>query len=168
MRYLPGHLAAMFYHSSTDPDAASLMRQMNLPDWLFPHFAGKDPAQRGIEPVIQQFYNGAPLGDGSYWHRLMVVPWRLWITPAISWGILIAALFGAVILLAVLFRRQWSDNERLPFPLCTVFIALVDPPQKGKWVNELFHSKIFLDHRNGHLCHSRGSGVAFVFPQGCA
>src|SRR5262249_50138330 len=129
--------------SASSSDAADLIRQLNLPDWMFPKFASKDPAARGAEQVIQEFYNGAPVGDRSIWHRIEVVPWRLWITPAISWGIFLSALFGAVVLMGILFRRQWSENERLPFPLASVFVSLIEEPKPGHWINDLLRSKVF-------------------------
>src|SRR5690606_5276119 len=36
MRYLPGHLVAAFGHAAIHHESAELLRQLNLPDWLWP------------------------------------------------------------------------------------------------------------------------------------
>jgi hypothetical protein len=45
--------------------------------------------------------------------------------------------------MAVLLRKQWAVNERLPFPLAQLQLALIAPPEKGKFLNSLFRSRSF-------------------------
>jgi hypothetical protein len=145
MRYLPGHLVAFFDLSSTHPQYAELMRTLHLPDWLFPHFASNDPASRGSEAVATQFYSRVPVPEGSgFITRLMAVPWRAWLVPAIAWGIFVGALLSAVVCLSALFRRQWVENERLTFPLATIYASLVESPAPGRSFNSMLRSRVFL------------------------
>jgi hypothetical protein len=51
--------------------------------------------------------------------------------------------FGAVMCLMVVFRRQWVENERLPFPLASIYLSLIEPPEPGRAFNALFRSRAF-------------------------
>ena len=54
MRYLPGHLTAVWQDADDSPQSLELLKQLNLPDWLFPTMADKDPALRGSDPVVTE------------------------------------------------------------------------------------------------------------------
>src|SRR4051812_34865901 len=49
MRYLPPQLVGLWYWGGSYPDHANLLRDLNLPDWLFPAFSSTDPAERANE-----------------------------------------------------------------------------------------------------------------------
>ena len=59
------------------------------------------------------------------------VPWAAWAKPLASWGLLWAAMFGTMFALAAILFRQWSDREKLTFPL-TVFPLLFTEPDKDR------------------------------------
>jgi hypothetical protein len=63
-----------------------------------------------------------------------------WATPIFWWSAFICVLLGSMLCLNVLLRRQWVDNEKLPFPI--VFLPLeitrVDPESGPIWRNRLF------------------------------
>ena len=144
-RYLPGHLLAPFYWSAQRPEYAAAMASYGLADWLFPTFASADPAARGNDPVVQHFYGRIPpTGDDSLFARVAAVPWGAWVMPLATWGIFLFLLLTAVLCLTVIFRRQWVENERLAFPLATVYGALIEPPEPGRAFNRLFRSPAFL------------------------
>ena len=144
MRYLPGHLVAFWHHSANDADAASLMRQLDLPDWIFPTMPSADPVLRGNDPVVSDFFNRVPPpADPTFLTRFAAVPWRAWLRPALTWGAFLAMLYGTVLCLMAVFRRQWSENERLPFPLASVYLSLIEPPEPGRALNKLFRSRGF-------------------------
>jgi hypothetical protein len=52
-------------------------------------------------------------------------------------------MYGAIICLSVIVRRQWVENERLTFPLATIYLALIEPPAKSNAFNSLFRSRAF-------------------------
>lgn len=143
MRYLPGHLAAFWHHSTTDRDAGQLMSQLHLPDWLFPTFETTAPADRGSESVARDFFLAGGVKDRSLAGRLAAVPWSAWLIPAISWGVFLAGLWGSLLCIAAIMRQQWEENERLPFPLATVYLALIEPPPPGRAFNELMQARSF-------------------------
>jgi hypothetical protein len=77
------------------------------PDSWIPH----DPATPdapGARP-IEWFYSGMPPGES--------IPWGAWVTPFFTWLIPLACFFALMFGVCLLLRRQWSERERLPFPL---------------------------------------------------
>ena len=62
------------------------------------------------------FYEGLPAGAAF--------PWGSWIVPLFWWGCFFFAFFAANLCLVVVFRRQWMDYERLPFPLAAGLLEL--------------------------------------------
>lgn len=143
-RYLPGHLVGIFYWSAQRPELATLVDGLNLPDWLFPTFANKDAASRGAEPIVTQFYARVPLpADSSFMDRVGATPFGAWLIPLAAWGVFAGLGAGAILCLSVIFRRQWVENERLPFPIATVYGTLIEPPAAGQALNRLFRSRAF-------------------------
>ena len=82
-----------------------------LPTWLIV----KDRA------ALQAFYEGADetTSAAGYWHA--------WLYTMSFWVFFFAVFVGVVLCLSVLLRRQWSDRERLNFPLTQVPLAMTDP-----------------------------------------
>lgn len=143
-RYLPGHLVGPFYIASQNPQHAELLRSMNLPDWLFPTFESTDPATRGTESIVQDFYGRIPLqGQDTFLNRLSLVPYGAWLRPLAMWGIFVGLMLSALMCITVIFRRQWVENERLPFPIATVYGTLIEPPENGCAFNRLFRQRTF-------------------------
>ncbi len=143
MRYLPGHLVAPFGHAAIDRPTADLLNLLDLPDWMWPTMESDDPAERGRDPVVSNFFWPVRIEKDTFLNRVKAVPWSAWAQPAVSWGVFFAALFGAVVCLSAIFRRQWVENERLPFPLATVYLSLIEPPPKGRALNDLLRSRLF-------------------------
>src|SRR5439155_448583 len=70
-------------------------------------------------------------------------PYLAWLKPAFTWGIFLAALYGALLCMVVLVRRQWYENERLSFPLAQIYLSLLEEPESGRSLNSLLGNKIF-------------------------
>jgi hypothetical protein len=86
------------------------------------------------------------------------VPWGLWITPLIMWGLFSLALAICYFMLGVIVRRRWSDRERLRYPYATISFALCDDfktttPNKSMWKNKFLWI---------------GAFIAFIFRMGMA
>jgi uncharacterized membrane protein YidH (DUF202 family) len=143
MRYLPGNLVGYWNWAAFDNSARELMTKLNLPNWMFPTFHSADPALRGNEHVITDYIGRAPTNSDTFAAHWKAVPWALWRTPAIAWGILIGAVFGGIMCLMVITRRQWVENERLPFPIASIYVAMIEPPDEGKAFNTLFSNRLF-------------------------
>jgi hypothetical protein len=143
MRYLPGHLVSFFEHAGSDPSSRQLMQQLDLPDWLFPTMDPGDPQERAIDPVVRGFLYGTNREHDGIAGAFDAVPWRAWLTPAITWGGWLVLMFGTLLALMAIFRHQWVENERLPFPLAQVYLSLLEPPEEGRAFNALFRSPVF-------------------------
>jgi hypothetical protein len=87
----------------------------NLQDWLFPSNVGDS---------VGRFYQGMPPGEQ--------LPWEVWFEPLFWWFALLIALLGACFCLGVTLRRQWSERERLTFPLAELPLMLVQDPEPGR------------------------------------
>jgi len=80
---------------------------------FFPHLPGQlipwDPGGGPRQPVVVALYEGLHYGEP--------IPWVPWVGPLLRWLAVVLLIFGGFACLAALLRRQWSDNERLSFPL---------------------------------------------------
>ncbi len=76
-----------------------------VPQQLVPWNTAGDPRQ----PLIIGLYEGLHYGEP--------IPWGAWIPPLAHWTVIIFLMYAAFICLATLLRAQWSDHERLSFPL---------------------------------------------------
>ncbi len=134
MRYLPALLVGLPTAAADRPEFAKILTEtVNLPRWLLPDYPddAKTPRDIANSDVYRQFVARSP--DGS-------IPWAAWLTPLATWGVFIALLWGLMAFLCLLVRRQWVENERLAFPLATVYGALIEAPEPGRAVNALFRS----------------------------
>lgn len=78
----------------------------------------------------------------GFWRGNMdKVPWGEWILPIIIWTLVYLAGFFLAVCLVTVVRRQWTENERLGFPLNEPVLALVgeeDHESAGSfWNNSL-------------------------------
>jgi uncharacterized membrane protein len=143
MRYVPATLIAIHAQAAENPVDARLVDAAQLPGWLLPTFDKADAASRGRESVVVD-YVGRTQGDRQSWlDYARAVPWSRWATPAASWGVFAIGLFGMGLLIPIILQRQWAENERLPFPLATVYLALIEPAEPGRALNSLFRSRLF-------------------------
>ncbi|MGD0114101.1 MAG: DUF6785 family protein [Armatimonadota bacterium] len=110
-RLLPTMVGANYY-----ADPGNRWEQLFYPyikSWMVPWDPGAGPHQF----VVNAFYEGLKEGE-----RL---PWRAWMLPLGAWMILALSIFAAFFFLATLLRRQWSDNERLSYPLVQLPVEMI-------------------------------------------
>jgi len=84
-----------------------------LKPWLVPF----DPQVREPQPVAKDFYEGLHYGEP--------LPWGAWLAPLGAWTAFAFLLFGLLLCLGVILRRQWIDHEKLSFPLVHLPLELV-------------------------------------------
>ncbi len=53
--------------------------------------------------------------------------WRLWLAPAVAWGGFAFVLLFVMLCLNALFRRQWTDEAKLSFPIVQLPLELSRP-----------------------------------------
>lgn len=103
--------------------------KMNMTRWLFP-----DPVGRGGDAFAGDRFQAKLLPGES-------IPWGAWLAPALTWGSLLMCAYLAMVGMSLILVPQWRKNERLAFPLLTVFGALIEEPKPDRFFPPLFRSK---------------------------
>jgi len=132
MRQLMPAMTALRYFAAPENHYAQFAA--DLPAWVAPQG----------EEVVRTFYEGADNG---------VVPWSAWTVPLAFWTVLMLALNASHFGLVCLFRRAWTEGERLSFPLADLAVQLADPQADGAVEGGLLRNKLFWT----------GVGVAALF-----
>ena len=157
MRYLPPALVSPFYNGLTDHTFLGLLEQMHLPAWVFPAMHGDGPAQWKNSPVVIDYI--------GRWTEAGPPPYAAWVRPVLTWGLFLAALYGSLLCLVAIVRRQWFENERLAFPLAQIHLALIDDPEPGRLVNvTLRHRSFWVAFALVFALHA-WNGLGLYFPK---
>ena len=157
LRYLAPTLVVPFAQAPNKPDFMAALEQMHLPRWLFPAFASDRPRDWASDPLVWGF--NLRLGDDE------PVPYRAWLAPIVAWGIFSLAMYAGLLCLCAIVRRQWFDNERLPFPLAQIQVALIEAPPPGRFFNSVLSRRSFwLAFAAVFLLHI-WRGLAKTFPK---
>ncbi len=135
MRYFPSSLVMPWFHARSNYDFAKLLSSLNLPDWLFPTMNESSVTGRSNDPVVWGF--------AYRWIDAGLAPYAAWVVPAVAWGVFLFALYGALLCMVTIVRRQWHENERLQFPLAQIHLALVEQPAPGRSFNSVLSSRSF-------------------------
>jgi hypothetical protein len=118
-----GIVTAPTYFATAENRWADLLLQ-HLPGW------GVVDRQATIP-----FYEG--LAEGGS------VSWGHWVGPLFWWG----SFFGAVLVsnacISVILRRQWMENEKLPFPVATVLLELTGVSGSRGTLQVLLKDRLF-------------------------
>ena len=91
------------YFDTPQMETAELVA--DLPDWYGPTDT----------EAIRQMYEGTDEG---------VVPWATWVRPLGVWTVFLMLLYATGLCAVTLFRKQWSENERLRYPLLLIPLDL--------------------------------------------
>jgi len=94
---------------------------------------------RNRAEAVRAFAGG--IGDGRRHIAFSQIPWRVWTRALVFWVPLILSVWLAVIALAVVVHRQWSDHEKLRYPIATFAHALL--PEPGKAGSSVFRNRLF-------------------------
>ncbi len=89
----------------------------HIKKWLVPFDTEQGPNQF---PALR-FFEGLREGE--------TIPWLAWAIPLLAWGVLVFLVIFAFLCIATILRRQWVDNEKLPFPLVQPPLELVRDEQ---------------------------------------
>ncbi len=119
-----GTMAAPRYYASPENRWLDLIFEY-LPWWMYPVDA---------PGVVDRFYTGLNPNE--------VLPWGAWLGP-LFWALSAAFAMTAIgVGLTAIFQKQWTDHERLSFPLAQVPMALTEgfdqrpgwPPFMKNWM----------------------------------
>jgi len=120
---LLGLLMSLNYFANPANDWANIFFPY-LPQHLLPWDTGGGP----LQPVVMAFYEGLHYGEP--------IPWQLWAWPLLRWTVVVLVVFGAFTCLATILRAQWSDNERLTFPLAQLPIEMLKAEEGGPFYRQ--------------------------------
>ncbi len=134
MRYWPGSLAGPLQLAREGGDRLALIGWLDLPSWIWPDLPGTTARERSLSPVIGALYSRWMADSNPAW---------AWVVPVLAWGVFLGALATALLCMAVIFRRQWVENERLAFPLAQIPLALIEPPADGSAWNATLRRRGF-------------------------
>jgi hypothetical protein len=157
MRYFAPSLVAPFFQARANPQFLQLLDAMHLPKWAFPSFSGDKPSDWMIDPIVNG-YMGRWTGKG--WP-----PYWAWVRPALTWGVFLFALYGALLCLLTIVRRQWFENERLPFPLAQIHLALIQQPEPGRLFNDILRKRSFWIAFTAVFLLHGWNGLSKYFPE---
>jgi hypothetical protein len=115
---LIGLLTALNYYANPANNWQSIFFA-HIPRELVPW----NPDGQPLQPTILAFFEGLHNGEP--------IPWQPWLGPLARWLAVVLLVFGAFISLATLLRAQWSDNERLSFPLAQLPIEMLRAEEGG-------------------------------------
>jgi hypothetical protein len=128
LRFFFPALTALRYFATPENKYGELTS--HLPSWFAP----------SSEEAVRRMYEGA---NGQ-------VPWDVWLTPLVAWGVFFLLFFFVMWCLLALFYRHWTENERLTFPLVDLALQVSGDDAAGTPLNL----------RGGGLSLIRGGGAS--------
>ncbi len=114
MVYVVGQMAGATAYAPKDESWNELIYPY-LKEWMIPR---DPPVDSGQAMPVDWFMNGLPVGEK--------VPFGPWLLPYMYWAFMTLCIFGLMYSICAVLRRQWSDRERLPFPLVQVPLEMVE------------------------------------------
>ncbi|MFW6189722.1 MAG: DUF6785 family protein [Planctomycetota bacterium] len=131
--YLVPGMTAPYYHANEANQlharVCPILEKLPVHRWLF----AVDP--NGGHIAIEKFWAGIP--DGA------PIPWQPWVRPLIWWGLFVMALFGVMIAVVSIMRKQWVDHEHLSFPIAQIPAELVSAAARPRHSSTVLHSRAF-------------------------
>jgi hypothetical protein len=119
-----GMISVPYYRATPENQWAELVHP-HLPTWLTPSNEGG---------AMKWLFEGLPVG-----HE---VPWDVWYVPLFWWLSLIAAITIVSVAIATILRKQWSENERVAYPMLGPPVSLADAadsdPEESLFARRLF------------------------------
>jgi hypothetical protein len=112
-----------------------------LPDWLVVH----------DRDVLRGYFEG----DSTLYKTKHVMAW---LPPVLSWSGFIIVLWTILMLMSVLLRKQWMENEKLSYPVVQLPLALTSNP-KG-----FFKSRLMWIGFGISAAIDIWNGFAFIYP----
>jgi len=103
------------------------------------------------EKAITWFFEGIPKGEK--------LPWGPWIKPLSIWIFLILFIYLAMIFIMIILHKQWSENEKLNYPMTKAPIELINSENTNIFKNGLFWFGFLIPFIFGLI-----NGLHFYFP----
>ena len=100
----------------------------------------KTIAPTGLEhlPVLGPAIEGV----WQFFGATFVVPWSEWGVPFVVWSLYLICYFISMFCLVCMFRRKWTEDERLQFPLATMSVEMVSTGESAGTGVQFFRDPI--------------------------
>jgi len=121
IRFLVNIIPILFYLATPSNGFADY--QQYVPAWMVPH----DPE------VLRTLYEGSDAGR---------IPWGAWTMPLIAWGIFFLAFWLILMGAMAILRRQWSEKEKLTYPLEYLPLEMTRGLEAGRLLSDFFRNPI--------------------------
>ena len=82
------------------------------------------------------------MGEGDKHIKFTEVPWKVWRRPFLFWGPIVFSFLLGIFGLAIVFHKQWSKHEQLPYPIIQFASSLL-PDENGR-LAAVFKNKLFI------------------------
>ena len=142
MAYLTGQMAQPTYGATPDNKWDERVKPY-LKEWMYPPQDPDKNVQNVARPV-EWFMNGLPQDKLKKWYDLsdpqINKVWSAWAIPYGYWALMALCIFGLMMSVCTVMRKQWADRERLPFPLAQVPMELLDVQPGGVGTRKPFLS----------------------------
>ena len=117
-------LCGPYYFASETNDWVKILHPY-LPQWVAPHELA------GLRAFFEGTYGGES-GD----------LWKVWIEPALAWTPMLVAVHAGTLCMMVIVRRQWSERERIIYPLIQVAGSMVRDDETGSLIKPFFRNEV--------------------------
>ena len=94
---------------------------------------------KNSDKALDGFVQGMSVGNKHI--RYKDIPWEAWTRTLAFWVPLILSISIALIGLALVVHRQWSEHEQIPYPIVNFAKALL--PQDGDSQGSVFKNRLF-------------------------
>jgi len=114
--------------------------------WSFKHADTTNTWTTLVNPHLRQglfvtnpdIYRSYYLGNDSVWHRIYV---RAWLPVTLAWTLFVSTLLFVMICINAILRKQWTDNERLTYPIVQLPMQITS--EHSFQPQGLFRSRLF-------------------------
>ena len=117
-------LCGPYYFASETNDWVKLLHPY-LPHWVAPYELSE----------LRAFFEGTYGQEGTG-------QWKVWINPALAWTPMLIALHTATLCMMVVIRRQWSERERIIYPLIQVAGSMVQDDERQSLIKPFFRDPV--------------------------
>lgn len=120
-RFFINTIPVPFYFDTPENNFAEY--QKYIPQWMVPHDT----------EVMRLLYEASESG---------AIPWRPWLVPLAAWGVFFLALWVTMMAMLVIMNRQWSEREKLTYPLLYLPIEITEGLNTNQLVVDFFKNPI--------------------------
>ncbi|MGC9318704.1 MAG: DUF6785 family protein, partial [Armatimonadota bacterium] len=120
-RFFINTIPVPFYYATAENNFESVQRY--IPEWFVPHDA----------ETLRLLYEASDEGN---------IVWGPWLRPLAAWGVFFLALWITMMAMVVILRRQWSEKEKLTYPLLYLPVEVTEGLNTRAMVVDFFRSPI--------------------------